>query len=206
MSDLQRLRQQARDGFDLRIDYEMRKQSIPFEEAKFFVKGWLAEQLKIKRRKVYWERWDDNRCVEIIKLCGTYCIHCGNPASLTTEDKIPRLKSNDPNKFFWICEPCGAWCGTHKNTVAPAPLGLPANEKLRKLRQQAHFNLDPLWKRKMKRDNCSKGQARRAGYKWLAEQLGISFGQCHIALFNEKQCMEVLRLCSPIREAILQRA
>ena len=59
MSDLQRLRQQARDGFDLRIDYEMRKQSIPFEEAKFFVKGWLAEQLKIKRRKVYWERWDD---------------------------------------------------------------------------------------------------------------------------------------------------
>lgn len=202
LTDLLRLRKQARDGVTLRIRWEMRNTGISHEEAKIVVKKWVAAQLSLKPRNLYWKVLNEDLCIKIINTCGTYCTHCGEQAELTTEDKIAALKSNNPNKYFWICESCEAWCGIHKNTSANAPLGLPANENLRKLRQQTHYEFDQLWKRKMERDGCSSRQARNSGYKWLSEQMGICVEECHIALFNEDQCKEAIEICRPFREAI----
>lgn len=84
-----------------------------------------------------------------------------------------------------MCFNCGAYVGCHKGTIKP--LGTLANEELRGLRNQAHSSFDPIWQtRKMK---------RRQAYKWLAEKLGISEKDCHIAKFNKEKCLKVIQIC-----------
>jgi hypothetical protein len=70
-----------------------------------------------------------------------------------------------------------------------------AMRTLRRLRNQAHSFFDPLWKAKMKRDNCSQSEARNAAYEWLSKKLGIERDRCHIAMFDETQCRRVIETC-----------
>lgn len=64
---------------------------------------------------------------------------------------------------IWLCRPCHAWVGVHTNDGLNRPLGRLADTELREWKQRAHAAFDPLWKGKMRRDGCSKGQARAAG-------------------------------------------
>jgi hypothetical protein len=49
---------------------------------------------------------------------------------------------------------------------------------------EAHAAFDPFWR--------SQGITRRQGYRWLADQLGIHYRQCHMALFDVEQCRRVV--------------
>ena len=97
----------------------------------------------------------------------------------------------------WFCQPCGAWVGCHKNSEKHAPLGRLANKELREWKQKAHDVFDPLWKRKIKRDCCSKCHARKAAYKWLAGELSIKIKDCHIGMFNIEECKKTVGICKP---------
>lgn len=70
-----------------------------------------------------------------------------------------------------------------------------AMRTLRRLRNQAHSFFDPLWKAKMKRDNCSQSEARNAAYNWLSLQMNIPRDRCHIAMFDEAECQRVIEIC-----------
>lgn len=96
----------------------------------------------------------------------------------------------------WVCIPCQAWVGCHPGTTNA--LGGLANAELRAWKIQAHAAFDPLWQAKMRRDKCSKGKARRAGYRWLAGQLGIDVGLTHIGYFNVDECRRTVEICSAI--------
>ncbi len=54
---------------------------------------------------------------------------------------------------------------------------------------------DPLWEAKVRRDGCSKGEARGRGYAWLAKQLEIDRAGCHIGMFDEALCERVIEIC-----------
>lgn len=64
---------------------------------------------------------------------------------------------------------------------------------------KAHAAFDPLWKKKMERDNCTKKKARADGYKWLAVQLHIKYADCHIAEFDVDMCKNVVDVCEAIK-------
>ena len=96
----------------------------------------------------------------------------------------------------WTCVPCQAWCGCHPGTENA--LGGLANAELRAAKQAAHAAFDPLWHGKIRRDKCSKRQARNAGYAWLAGQLGIPVKKCHIGMMNLDECRKVVEVCSAI--------
>lgn len=124
------------------------------------------------------------------------CRYCLLPAQLlrTGEAGYPY-----PGRDFgpmWTCVPCAAWCGCHPGTENA--LGGLANAELRKAKQAAHAAFDPLWKGKMRRDNVPQGRARRAGYRWLADQMGIPFKRCHIGYMNLDECQKVVEVCSAI--------
>lgn len=99
----------------------------------------------------------------------------------------------------WICRPCDAWIGVHKNSPRFMPLGRLANAELRKAKQAAHAMFDNLWQRKASRDKktVKKSNARSDGYHWLAEQLGIPFEKCHIGMFDVETCKRVVEICEP---------
>lgn len=75
-----------------------------------------------------------------------------------------------------------------------------ANAELRAAKMEAHAAFDPLWKRKIARENCSKSQARKAGYRWLSEQLGIQFKKTHIGYMNLDECRKVVEVCTQFRK------
>jgi len=125
-----------------------------------------------------------------------YCPYCGEKAQLI-EDK--EIYGRSYKGYMWACLDCDAWVGVHKNSKRYAPLGRLANAELRYWKKKAHACFDPLWKRKMVRDGCSKNHARNKGYEWLAKQLGISKKKCHIGHFDVDTCKKVVSICSAYR-------
>ena len=121
------------------------------------------------------------------------CPYCGKLAELVDSSVVYRRSHGN----IWICYPCDAWVGVHRDDGLNRPLGRLANAALREWKQRAHAAFDTLWQRKMTKDKCSKSHARKTGYLWLADQLGINFRECHIGLFDEAQCRKVVEACSP---------
>lgn len=123
------------------------------------------------------------------------CPYCNNLSELVKGARIypnwPTLADAD----LYVCFPCDARVGCHKGTLKP--LGRLANKPLRDAKQLAHAAFDPLWKRKAAQEGISKGKARDAGYKWLANEMNIPARECHIGMFDIAQCLKVVEICKP---------
>lgn len=124
------------------------------------------------------------------------CPYCTKPAMFFASSA--RFYHDTDFGPVWACLPCQAWVGCHKTSARHVPLGRLADAELRRAKQEAHRFFDPLWKGKIRRDGCSKGEARQAGYKWLADQMGIAIPACHIGHFDVEQCRRVVALCAAI--------
>jgi len=112
------------------------------------------------------------------------CPYCNNPAKLVDSIKIYKKRSYG---MIWLCRPCKAYVGTHKNSKRHAPLGRLANKELRKWKRHTHNLFDKLW---------NGGQMSRSeAYKWLRKQLNISKEECHIGKFDIETCKQVVELC-----------
>jgi hypothetical protein len=120
------------------------------------------------------------------------CPYCGKDAVLVDSAEVYGRSYG----LIYLCRPCKAWVGVHKGTEKP--LGRLANKELREAKKAAHAAFDPLWRAKIRRDGCSKSQARKAGYSWLAKQLGIHFSECHIGMFDVDLCEKVIAVCRAV--------
>ena len=118
------------------------------------------------------------------------CPYCQKPPELVEDREIYRRSYG---KKLYLCRPCDAWVGCHEGTTEP--LGRLANAELRKWKQEAHAWFDPMWKKKMDREGCSKKEARTGGYLWLAEKLGLRPINCHIGMFDVDMCRRVVEVC-----------
>ncbi len=127
------------------------------------------------------------------KKLSVICPYCNEQAELKDSSIVYRQSYG----MIWICQPCKAWVGTHKNSKDHKPLGRLADDKLRAAKRMAHQFFDVLWKAKCEREAMSKSEARSAGYAWLATEMGIDVKDCHIGLFDAKQCYEVVEICKP---------
>lgn len=119
------------------------------------------------------------------------CPYCGAPAEFMASS-APLYNGRDFGPA-WACKPCGAWVGCHPNSKKP--LGRLADKKLRRAKMEAHAAFDPMWRRKMAKDGCSKKHARGRGYRWLANQLGLTVEQTHIGMFDIATCERVVEVC-----------
>ena len=132
----------------------------------------------------------------------TTCDYCANPAELVTGDAIYPHRPDLSGKWFWRCEPCGAYVGTHQNSKEHQPLGRLANAELRAAKVRAHAAFDPLWTQAMDSRNWSKTKARHAAYRWLADQLGIHRTDCHIGMFDVALCKRTVEACKTCPERV----
>lgn len=124
---------------------------------------------------------------------GVICPYCVKPAVLADSAEVYGGRSYG---MIWLCRPCNAYVGVHKDNKNHIPLGRLANAELREWKKKAHTAFDPLWKAKIERDGCSKTKARNAGYAWLAGQLGIKVKRCHIGMFDVDACKAVVDVCT----------
>ncbi|MFY2597151.1 zinc-finger-containing protein [Achromobacter xylosoxidans] len=136
------------------------------------------------------------------------CPYCDRQAALVTGRTIyPRREDLFPLSF-WHCEACDAYVGCHKKGAwtneggkrvisdGSLPLGRLANATLRRLKQAAHAEFDPLWR--------SGEMTRLEAYTWLAKELGISASNCHIGMMDEDTCKAVVAVMRCSRAAVAQ--
>lgn len=134
---------------------------------------------------------NDGPLTPICQYCGIPSVYRPSSAEIYGRDYgAVYLCTNYPR--------CDAYVGCHKGT--DRPLGRLADKKLREAKKRAHAFFDPLWKKKMERDGCSKKVARTAAYAWLAEQMGLEVDQTHIGMFDVRDCMKVVSLCRPFHK------
>ncbi len=112
---------------------------------------------------------------------------------------LPHLWEHDDGskRFWWKCTNCGAYCGVHRGTLKS--LGRPAGKETRQAREAAHAAFDPLCAKRQRISNLSKSKARGMGYKWLADQLGISRKECHIGEMDAAMARRVVEVCKGAR-------
>jgi len=122
------------------------------------------------------------------------CPYCGELAALVDSKTVYRKSYGN----IWLCTPCQAWVGVHRDDGKNRPLGTLANAETRFARQMAHDRFDPLWKNLLG-EGRSKNKVRGEVYAWLARHLGIPAEDCHIALFDLKTCVRVVEIC--VRES-----
>ena len=103
------------------------------------------------------------------------CNICGGQVEFINNDLI--YGSVFGSGKAYRCKKCGAFVGTHKNNPTE-PLGILADEEMRKLRKQCHELFDKRW---------SNNKERLIQYKWLAYKLDIPLSKCHFAMLDK--CM-----------------
>lgn len=126
-----------------------------------------------------------------------YCPYCGAEAFLVDDTAVYQKSYGGK---VWLCSPCKAWVGCHKNSKNHIPLGRLANASLRKLKIRAHALFDPLWKAAKQHRGWTQSHARAKAYSWLAKSMDIPCSECHIGMFDEDRVLlaiEVLRKREP---------
>lgn len=115
------------------------------------------------------------------------CPYCGGDVILRNSDYVYGNNKKDYGKL-WVCvnyPKCSSYVGCHKGTTTP--LGRLANQRLRRLRSEAHKQFDVVWK-----DNI---MTRKEAYIWLSKELHIPLSDCHIGMFDIRMCQKVIHLC-----------
>lgn len=107
------------------------------------------------------------------------CHYCNVQSELVTGKKIYPHRKDLYKLTFWMCKECSAYVGTHKDSNNK-PLGILANDELRKAKRSAHSDFDPLW-----RDGHIK---RKEAYRLLSQFLEITSSECHIGMFCIDRC------------------
>lgn len=119
------------------------------------------------------------------------CPYCGEAAVFTTGEEVYPHRPDLHRKRFYLCRPCKAYVGCHRNGK---PLGRLANAQLRKARIAAHSAFDPFWR--------SGRMTRSAAYRWLAKELDLPISKCHIGMFDILDCRKVVSLCRKLRSTL----
>lgn len=114
------------------------------------------------------------------------CPYCGRRAEFI--DSKHYYSNGKSYGMMYLCRPCDATVGVHKNSANYYPLGTLANKELRELRQRCHKLFDTLWRGNM------KTMSREQAYKKLADNMNLKIEEAHIALFREDDCIKFIRI------------
>lgn len=132
-----------------------------------------------------------------------WCQHCRIECRDTLGSEIWPGRADLADKTVWVCGACGARVGSHPNGK---PLGTAANAELRRARELLHGRIDPIWalafrlptyeaarneadpRERQKKLAIIKRTARSRVYRFVADRMGLTKDQMHVAMFDIEQC------------------
>lgn len=115
--------------------------------------------------------------------CQLYC-HCGRPAVLRDAKEV--CKPRREGDMAYVCSgypACDSFVLAHPDTLKP--MGSLAGPELRRLRFEAHKQLDQLQKAGV--------MTKQQSYEWLAQVVHAPMSHAHIGHLGEYYCKEVIR-------------
>ncbi len=117
------------------------------------------------------------------------CPYCGSSVVFRSAEGIYRENLN--NTMLYVCSKypeCDAYVRVHDGTKIP--VGVMANKKLRRLRQEAHEYFDQL--------HQSGIMTKQEAYAWLAVTVCAPISQAHIGYLGEYYCGIVIEECKKL--------
>lgn len=117
------------------------------------------------------------------------CPFCHNPAELVDSAVIYNGRSYG---MAWLCRPCWAYVGCHREAPGDKPLGTLADAETRNARMSVHALLDPLWRGVEPYDGA--GKPRKRVYAWLAHHMGLVKDTCRVGMFDTDQCRNAVEI------------
>ena len=111
------------------------------------------------------------------------CPYCGSHTILRSADGI--YQNNSKGVMLYVCKnypACDSYVRAHSGTNIP--MGIPANWKLRKLRNDAHHYFNQLYQRGY--------MTKQDAYCWLADILCVPYSEAHIGYLGEYYCQKVI--------------
>ncbi|HEY9299812.1 MAG TPA: zinc-finger-containing protein [Phormidium sp.] len=121
---------------------------------------------------------------------GEVCPYCFYPSTLVI----------GKHANYYLCTGCDASSECYPDTAKA--VGSLATQELRELRELATLYFNTLWETKASRGDCSKEEAKLAGYAWLAKCLKVPARWCNIAMMSKDQCQQVINICKPYYQRI----
>lgn len=128
---------------------------------------------------------------------GTYvtCSYCGEPCSFVGAETLKPDVTDATGTNYWQCKNCDAYVTCHKRDMTHGltgiePMGVTANRELRRHRGILHKAFDRIWRRNF----MPRGDA----YAWLADKMGMTKEECHIAMMDDDQCLKALNFVREI--------
>lgn len=110
-----------------------------------------------------------------------HCAECDSTSvTLVTGATIYPHRQDLHALYFWQCQDCEAYIGTHHNSTIP--LGTPASAPLRRLRTACHKKLDAIW---LDSPDITRSQAY--------DRMRLATGVSHIGQATENDCNRVLQ-------------
>lgn len=125
-------------------------------------------------------------------MTGKVCPYCFKPTEFIDSKKIYGKSYG----MVYYCRPDHAWVGVHKGTAKA--LGRLANSDLREAKKDAHYWFDGIartglinsvWPKRIRK------KPREKAYIWLSIQMKLERDECHIGMFDEEQCAQVVEIC-----------
>lgn len=111
------------------------------------------------------------------------CPYCGAMTQLRSADGI--YHDNSRGTMLFVCKNypmCDSYVRAHPGTNRP--MGLPANQKLRAMRTEAHRYFNQIYYRNI--------MTKQEAYEWLSERLGLPISKTHIGQMGEYYCQLVI--------------
>lgn len=108
------------------------------------------------------------------------CPYCGQIAHWV-DNKAVYGRNFGRSYMMYLCKPCDAYVGCHKNSKTP--LGTLANAELRYFRKLAHSKFDVMW-------NTGR-MTRSKAYRFLKKYFGR---EIHIGEADIETCREIIML------------
>ena len=111
------------------------------------------------------------------------CPYCGSHSVLRSADGI--YHTNNKDTMLYVCSrypACDSYVRVQPGTKIP--MGKMANGELRRLRTEAHWNFDQLYKRGY--------MTKEDAYRWLSATLCLPLNQAHIGMLGEYYCKVVI--------------
>lgn len=112
------------------------------------------------------------------------CPYCSRRAKFIHSARYYKSRIN--YGMMYLCEPCDATVGCHKDSNKPK--GSLANVELRELRKRCHSLFDQLWQ------GNRKNMHRERAYKRLARLMNMKKKDAHIGKFREEDCRRMIRI------------
>lgn len=126
---------------------------------------------------------------------GIYCVACQKQiqARLTTGAEVYPHRPDLHRLHFWICDTCKNFVGCHKTKKQnKKPLGHIATPQLKRLRQQIHSRLDPIWQS----GKCSRTKL----YDLISRKLGKKY---HTATLKSEDEAQRVLYCDSIKKFLI---